>query len=205
MENLQELVGVAAEFDVNRKVEGEDREDTPLEEFLAQIRLFTEQDAIRDTESLITLMSLHNAKGLEYDAAFIIGCEEGVFPHARSVEEGNLEEERRLAYVGSRARSSRLYMTCARRRSRSTARPAGTCRPGSCARCPRELTDYKAMAIQTGWQGRWRPAAPGFHGPRLRRVRQRLHAPERRHSRNRRRSSSGSATTSSTQASAKAS
>jgi superfamily I DNA/RNA helicase len=107
MENLQELVGVAGEFDINRKVEGESREDTPLEEFLAQIRLFTEQDGIRDSESLITLMSLHNAKGLEYDAAFIIGCEEGVFPHARSVEEGNLEEERRLAYVAwTRARRS---------------------------------------------------------------------------------------------------
>jgi DNA helicase-2/ATP-dependent DNA helicase PcrA len=152
MENLQELVGVAAEFDVNRKVEGEDREDTPLEEFLAQIRLFTEQDGIRDQESLITLMSLHNAKGLEYDAAFIIGCEEGVFPHARSVEEGNLEEERRLAYVGVTRAKQRLYMTCARRRSLHGS--SGWNLPSRFLReVPDELTDKKAMAVQTGWQG----------------------------------------------------
>ena len=152
MENLQELVGVAGEFDINRKVEGEEREDTPLEEFLAQIRLFTEQDGIRDTESLITLMSLHNAKGLEYDAAFIIGCEEGVFPHARSVEEGNLEEERRLAYVGVTRAKQRLYMTCARRRSLHGT--SGWNLPSRFLReIPDELTDKKAMAIQTGWQG----------------------------------------------------
>ena len=151
MENLQELVGVAGEFDVNRRVEGES-DDTPLEEFLAQIRLFTEQDGIRDSESLITLMSLHNAKGLEYDAAFIIGCEEGVFPHARSVEEGNLEEERRLAYVGVTRAKQRLYMTCARRRSLHGS--SGWNLPSRFLReVPGELVDKKAMAVQTGWQG----------------------------------------------------
>jgi superfamily I DNA/RNA helicase len=165
MENLQELVGVAGEFDANRKVEGEDREDTPLEEFLAQIRLFTEQDGIRDSESLITLMSLHNAKGLEYDAAFIIGCEEGVFPHSRSVEEGNLEEERRLAYVGVTRAKQRLYMTCARRRSLHGS--AGWNMPSRFIReVPGELVDHKAMAVQTGWQGGGRAsgAVPGFGG-----------------------------------------
>jgi DNA helicase-2/ATP-dependent DNA helicase PcrA len=145
-------VGVAGEFDINRKVEGESREDTPLEEFLAQIRLFTEQDGIRDSESLITLMSLHNAKGLEYDAAFIIGCEEGVFPHARSVEEGNLEEKRRLAYVGVTRAKQRLYMTCARRRSLHGS--SGWNLPSRFLReVPGELVDKKAMAVQTGWQG----------------------------------------------------
>jgi DNA helicase-2/ATP-dependent DNA helicase PcrA len=62
-------------------------------------------------------MSLHNAKGLEYEAVFIIGCEEGVFPHSRSIEEGNLEEERRLAYVGVTRAMERLWLTFARRRS----------------------------------------------------------------------------------------
>ena len=116
IENLEELVGVAGEFDANRELEGES-EVAPLEEFLAQISLVTEQDDIRDAESLATLMSLHNAKGLEYDAVFIIGCEEGVFPHSRSLEEGNLEEERRLAYVGVTRARERLWLTYARRRS----------------------------------------------------------------------------------------
>ena len=62
-------------------------------------------------------MTLHNAKGLEYDAVFVIGCEEGVFPHSRSLEEGNLEEERRLCYVGVTRARERLWMTYARRRS----------------------------------------------------------------------------------------
>ena len=62
-------------------------------------------------------MSLHNAKGLEYDAVFVIGCEEGVFPHSRSIEEGNVEEERRLAYVGVTRARERLWLTFARRRS----------------------------------------------------------------------------------------
>jgi DNA helicase-2/ATP-dependent DNA helicase PcrA len=116
VENLEELVGVAGEFDANRAMEGEG-EMTPLEEFLAQISLVSEQDNLRDAESLATLMSLHNAKGLEYDAVFVIGCEEGVFPHSRSVEEGNLEEERRLCYVGVTRARERLWMTFARRRT----------------------------------------------------------------------------------------
>ena len=62
-------------------------------------------------------MTLHNAKGLEYDAVFVIGCEEGVFPHSRSVEEGNLEEERRLCYVGVTRARENLWMSFARRRS----------------------------------------------------------------------------------------
>ena len=115
VENLEELVGVAGEFDANRELEGES-ESTPLEEFLAQISLVSEQDCLREAESLATLMTLHNAKGLEYDAVFVIGCEEGVFPHSRSLEEGDLEEERRLCYVGVTRARRRLCMTYARRR-----------------------------------------------------------------------------------------
>ena len=150
VENLQELVGVAREFDANRAVEGPS-EDTPLEEFLARISLYTDQDSIRDAESLITLMTLHNAKGLEYDAVFMIGCEEGVFPHSRSVEEGNLEEERRLAYVGVTRARKRLYMTCARRRMLHGA--GGWNLPSRFLReVPDELVEHRAMAMQTGWQ-----------------------------------------------------
>ena len=168
VENLQELVGVAQEFDANRAVEGPS-EDTPLEEFLARISLYTDQDSIRDAESLITLMTLHNAKGLEYDAVFIIGCEEGVFPHSRSVEEGNLEEERRLAYVGVTRARKRLYMTCARRRMIHGA--GGWNLPSRFLReVPDELVEHRAMAMRTGWQGgpsvgRGREAGGGFATP----------------------------------------
>ncbi len=169
MENLQELVGVAREFDANRAVEGPS-EDTPLEEFLARISLYTDQDSLRDSESLITLMTLHNAKGLEYDAVFMIGCEEGVFPHSRSVEEGNLEEERRLAYVGVTRARKRLYMTCARRRMLHGA--GGWNLPSRFLReVPEELVDHRAMAMRTGWQsgpsvgGRERGSGGGGFSP----------------------------------------
>ena len=65
----------------------------------------------------MTLMTLHNAKGLEYPIVFIIGCEEGVFPHSRSLDEGTLEEERRLCYVGITRAMRDLYLTYARRRN----------------------------------------------------------------------------------------
>jgi DNA helicase II / ATP-dependent DNA helicase PcrA len=116
LENLHELVGVAAEFDTNRAVEG-DSDITPLEEFLQQISLLSDQDSLTDDAGQITLMTLHNAKGLEFPVVFVIGAEEGVFPHSRSVEEGNVEEERRLAYVAITRARRRLYLTCAQRRS----------------------------------------------------------------------------------------
>jgi DNA helicase II / ATP-dependent DNA helicase PcrA len=115
VENLEELVGVAEEFDQNRIVEG-DQELSPLEEFLQQISLYTDQDSLKDSEPLVTLMTLHNAKGLEYDAVFIIGLEEGVFPHSRALEEGEEEEERRLAYVGVTRARKLLTLTTARER-----------------------------------------------------------------------------------------
>ncbi len=114
-ENLEELVGMAAEFDANQELEGE-AEVSPLEEFLQQISLYTQQDDLREEESLITLMTLHNAKGLEYDTVFLVGCEDGAFPHMRALEEGGEEEERRLCYVGITRARRRLYMTWARER-----------------------------------------------------------------------------------------
>jgi DNA helicase II / ATP-dependent DNA helicase PcrA len=113
-ENLEELIGVAAEFDANHELEGEG-EVSALEEFLQQISLYTEQDGLRD-ESAITLMTLHNAKGLEYDTIFIVGCEDGAFPHMKALEEGGEEEERRLCYVGITRARRRLSMTWTRER-----------------------------------------------------------------------------------------
>jgi DNA helicase-2/ATP-dependent DNA helicase PcrA len=114
-ENLEALIAGAAEFDAERESEGES-EVSPLEEYLEQISLYTEQDGLRAEESLITLMTLHNAKGLEYDTVFIVGCEDGAFPHMRALEEGGEEEERRLCYVGITRARRRLYMTWARER-----------------------------------------------------------------------------------------
>jgi DNA helicase-2/ATP-dependent DNA helicase PcrA len=148
-ENLEELVSVAAEFDANRELEGE-AEAGPLEEFLAQISLYTEQDSLRDDEPVCTLMTLHNAKGLEYGSVFMIGCEEGVFPHMRSVEEGNLEEERRLCYVGVTRAKQRLYMSFARRRSLHGGR--GYNLPSRfVGEIPEELVERQGSTSPTGW------------------------------------------------------
>jgi DNA helicase-2/ATP-dependent DNA helicase PcrA len=93
IENLQELVGVAREYQ-------ETADEPSLSQFLQEISLYSDQDAIRGEESLVTLMTLHNAKGLEFRAVYLIGMEEGIFPHSRSIEEQGIEEERRLCYVG---------------------------------------------------------------------------------------------------------
>ena len=104
IENLDAFTEAAAEFDLNREQEGES-EVPPLEEFLQQISLLSDQDSIEEDPDLVTLMTLHNAKGLEYDTVFMVGCEDGAFPHMLPLEEGSEEEERRLCYVGiTRAR-----------------------------------------------------------------------------------------------------
>jgi DNA helicase-2/ATP-dependent DNA helicase PcrA len=110
IENLQELVGVAREY---QQQEGE----RSLSGFLQEISLYSEQDGLREEEGMLTLMTIHNAKGLEYEAVFIIGMEEGVFPHARSIEEQGIEEERRLCYVGMTRAKERLTLTHAAARS----------------------------------------------------------------------------------------
>jgi DNA helicase-2/ATP-dependent DNA helicase PcrA len=112
IENLEELVGVAHEFESSA-------EEPSLSTFLQEVSLYSDQDALRGAEEggQATLMTLHNAKGLEFRAVFMIGVEEGIFPHARSVEEGGLEEERRLCYVGMTRAKERLTLTHAMRRS----------------------------------------------------------------------------------------
>jgi ATP-dependent DNA helicase UvrD/PcrA len=103
MENLQELVSVAREW-------REQAEDTTLSSFLQEISLYSDQDAIRGDGSLVTLMTIHNAKGLEFRAVYLIGMEEGIFPHSRSIEEQGIEEERRLCYVGMTRAQERLTL-----------------------------------------------------------------------------------------------
>jgi ATP-dependent DNA helicase UvrD/PcrA len=110
VENLQELVGSAQEYE-------QASQEPSLSAFLQEISLFSDQDALRERESLVTLMTIHNAKGLEFGAVFLIGMEDGIFPHARSIEEQGIEEERRLAYVGMTRAKERLTLTHAASRS----------------------------------------------------------------------------------------
>jgi DNA helicase-2/ATP-dependent DNA helicase PcrA len=134
IENLEELVNVAAEYDAA------DADTHSLGEFLQQIALIADADERTDDEGLITLMTLHNAKGLEYPIVFMIGCEEGVFPHSRALDEGGLEEERRLCYVGITRAERDLYMTFARSRTVFGARSYGLA-SRFIGEIPDELTD----------------------------------------------------------------
>ena len=105
VENLQELVGTAADY-------------PDVGEFLEQVALVADTDDLEDEDSSAVVMTLHSAKGLEYPVVFVMGVEEGVFPHIRSIgEPDQLEEERRLAYVGITRAMQRLYLTNAWSRS----------------------------------------------------------------------------------------
>ena len=110
IENLEELVGVAREFRA-------EREEPTLSAFLQEISLVSDQDGLAGEESLVTLMTIHNAKGLEFRGVFLIGMEEGIFPHSRSIEDNEIEEERRLAYVGMTRAMEKLTLTHAMARS----------------------------------------------------------------------------------------
>ena len=144
LENLEELVRVGREYDAMA-------EQGSVGEFLQQIALIADVDSLRDDEGLVTLMTLHNAKGLEFPIVFMIGMEDGVFPHSRALEEGVIEEERRLAYVGLTRAMRDLTLTYARRRN-----TFGRNEPGMRSRfideIPRELTDQEdRKAVGAGW------------------------------------------------------
>lgn len=148
-ENLRELIGVAGEFDTNRALEG-DSGIPPLEEFLQQISLYSEQDKLTEKEELLTLMTLHNAKGLEFKVVFIIGCEDGVFPHQRALDEGEEEEERRLCYVGITRARERLYLTSARTRRMFGGRAESTMPSRFLDELPAKLVHHQGSAVGQG-------------------------------------------------------
>ncbi|MGW1184137.1 DNA helicase PcrA [Streptomyces drozdowiczii] len=119
IENLQELAAVALEFEQDR---GEEEGAGTLAEFLEKVALVADSDQIPDEDTdgsgVITLMTLHTAKGLEFPVVFLTGMEDGVFPHMRALGQvKELEEERRLAYVGITRARERLYLTRAAMRS----------------------------------------------------------------------------------------
>lgn len=128
-ENALELIGVANEFQIqNSKIKNQNDGglseagllDTSeaLEGFLERVALVQDTDGIDRSANAVTLMTLHSAKGLEFDNVFIAGVEEGIFPHSRSLtDESEMEEERRLAYVGITRAKKRLYLIFASERN----------------------------------------------------------------------------------------
>ena len=111
IENLDEFLTVAIEFE-------EESADNSLSEFLEGITLSSDLDNVEDAEESVTLMTLHSAKGLEFPVVFLVGMEEGIFPGYKSIgEEKELEEERRLCYVGITRAKENLFLTCAKQRT----------------------------------------------------------------------------------------
>ncbi len=167
VENLAELVAVAREFVVNASTVREDAANQPeeadltpgsLAAFLEQVALVADADSIPDEgDGVVTLMTLHTAKGLEFPVVFLTGLEDGVFPHMRSMgDPAELEEERRLAYVGiTRARTA-LYVTRATTRS---AWGAPSYNPPSrfLDELPVDLVDWKRLASAPT---QWTPTTP---------------------------------------------
>ncbi|MCE5169397.1 DNA helicase PcrA [Paenibacillus profundus] len=115
LENIEEFLSVTQEFEQRN-------DDKSLVSFLTDLALIADIDSVNDTdeeeEDAVILMTMHSAKGLEFPVVFIIGMEEGVFPHSRAFSDNEeLEEERRLAYVGITRAEQQLFLTCARTRT----------------------------------------------------------------------------------------
>jgi len=111
LENIYEFLGVAAEFE-------KEEADNSLSEFLDSIALVSDTDKLDEGEEAVTLMTMHSAKGLEYNNVFIVGMEDGLFPSKKSIyEHDDVEEERRLCYVGITRARKKLYLTNAKQRT----------------------------------------------------------------------------------------
>lgn len=110
LENLQEFINVARDFE-------EEYDEVDLGEFLSQVALVSDTDQIEEDSESVTLMTLHSAKGLEFPMVFIAGLEDGIFPHSRAQNSNSeMEEERRLMYVGITRAEEKLFLTYAKRR-----------------------------------------------------------------------------------------
>ncbi len=141
IDNLQEFLSVAKEFTP--------QDDDILGEFLSQVSLVSDIDSYVDDTKALTLMTLHSAKGLEFDTVFLSGLEEGIFPHSRSLDSpAEMEEERRLMYVGITRAKKNLYLSYAKRR-----KMWGEYRYYNPSRfireIPQELLDYNESSISS--------------------------------------------------------
>ncbi|WP_297080853.1 UvrD-helicase domain-containing protein [uncultured Demequina sp.] len=141
VENIMELVSVGREF-------SEENPDGTLPDFLEKVALVADADQLPDADGsggVVTLMTLHTAKGLEFPVVFLTGMEDGTFPHMRSIESGapkDMEEERRLAYVGLTRARERLYLTRAQMRA-SWGAPQYFGASRFCEEIPSELIEWK--------------------------------------------------------------
>ena len=110
LENLKELLGAVQEFEKSD-------ENATLEAFLENVALVSDIDGLEETPQAVSLLTLHSAKGLEFPVVFIAGLEEGIFPMSRAMtDDDQMEEERRLCYVGVTRAEDQLYLTCAQQR-----------------------------------------------------------------------------------------
>ena len=109
LENLMEFKSITASYE-------ERTGSVNLGDFLEEISLVSDQANHTEDGNVVTLMTLHSAKGLEFPVVFMVGMEEGIFPHNMSIMEDNIEEERRLCYVGITRAKEKLYLTNAKRR-----------------------------------------------------------------------------------------
>ena len=159
VENLAELVAVAREFsdEPGEAPEGTEALGGTLAEFLERVALVADADQIPDRPEedagVVTLMTLHTAKGLEFPVVFLTGLEDGIFPHARSLggDSSELEEERRLAYVGITRARERLYVSRAVVRS-AWGSPAHNPASRFLDELPTDLVDWRRTeAAQTSW------------------------------------------------------
>ena len=138
IENIRELEGAVREFE-------EQNPDGGVTDFLENVALVTDTDSMDERGGAVTLMTLHSAKGLEFDCVFLAGCEEGVFPITRALfDDDQLEEERRLCYVGITRARKRLWMTHARSRMLYNARQANP--------ISRFVGEIPSRLLQTGMQ-----------------------------------------------------
>lgn len=158
VDNLQELVSVAREYTERIEALGADGERATVAGFLEQVALVADADQVPaddpEHQGVVTLMTLHTAKGLEFPVVFLTGMEDGVFPHARTFGDNHeLEEERRLAYVGITRARQRLYLSRAVTRS-AWGQPAYNAPSRFLAELPEELVRWeRTEGSYTSWAG----------------------------------------------------
>jgi DNA helicase-2/ATP-dependent DNA helicase PcrA len=164
LENIDELINVTSEFQQNA-------EDKSLSAFLSEVSLLSDQDAYAEGTETVTLMTLHSAKGLEFPVVFLVGLEDGTFPHSRSLEkEEEMEEERRLCYVGMTRAMEKLYLTSASAREMH-----GITERRIASRFLSEVPPHLVEALKVDYET---PLAPAFGTGRMRSALQARPAPK---------------------------